>query len=695
MPAWQAGFPGSGMVTNLPLILPPLFRERRMPPSIVDLVRSARAEQAAGRLAEAARMLERCRKIDAEDFNYLIAQADLLRELGRIDEALDLYRRLLGRAPRVAALFDNCALMLVQAGRYGQAEAVLQEGIRQNPDAASLLRNLGILYADLGRPDQGVGLVRDATALAPRDATLRLDLGNVLVRMRQYAEAEKEFRIADELRPNDPGILNNIGGALRHQRKIAAAEEVFRSALQRHPEDPDLNNNLAGLLRVQGRIGEAKELYRRALALRTPWPQVHSNYIFCLDFDEEAGLEEQAAARREWHELNEAPHLALAPPLQRVRDPDKKVLRIGYMSGDFNFHSASDGFGSVLLHHDRSRFHVTLYSNSDHEDSRTEEFIKVADRYVRARMMSDDRLAALIRQDEIDVLVDLSGHSAGNRLPVFARRPAPVQATGWGYATSTGLQAMDYLLADRWLVPWESDRFYTEEIAVLPCVLSFRVPERLPALSPPPCVDKGFVTFGNFNRIVKASPSCLEAWARILQRVPGSRLLLKCMTFDDAEVRRSVLDRLVGFGAAEDQVVLRGSSSRAEQLQMHAEVDIALDSFRNNGGVTTCEALAMGVPVVTLCGDVPVSRNGASIMAGLGCPEWIAHDIADYVEKVCGLAADPSRLVDIRKGLRQLLLSSPLGNNRRYTREVEAAYRRMWIRYCMGMRGAGTARKAV
>ena len=400
-----------------------------MSSTIVDLVRAARAHQAEGRLDEAAQLLEQCRQIDSGDINYLIGRADLMRVRGRIDDALACYRQLFRKAPRVPALFDNCALMLVEAGRLGQAEEVLLQGLGLNPGTGSLLRNLGILYSDAGQPDRGVGLVREAIRLDPRNVKLRIDLGNVLIRLRRYAEAEQEFRAADALCPDDAGILNNIGGALRHQRKIGAAEEIYRRALAVHPDDPDLANNLAGLLRLQGRIAEAKEWYGRALALRSPWPQVHSNLIFCLDFDEAAGLEEQAAARREWQQQHEAPCLPAVQPIDRARDPERSVLRIGYVSADFNFHSASDGFGSVLLNHDRDRFHVTLYSNSDLEDPRTQDFIEIADRYRRVRLMTDDQLAAQIRRDEIDVLVDLSGHSAGNRLPVFARRPAPVAYT--------------------------------------------------------------------------------------------------------------------------------------------------------------------------------------------------------------------------------------------------------------------------
>lgn len=656
--------------------------------TILELVQAARVLQKAGRLDEAGQLFEDARARWSEDIVFLIGHGDYLRATGRIEEAIGAFRKAIGLAPKMPALYEHLSVLLLSLGRDGESEEALRQGLSENPGAPTLLRNIGSFLADTGRGREGLEFLMDAVSRDPRSANLRLDLGNLLVKLRMYPEAEAEFRKVLAARPGDPGVLNNIGGVLRHQSRLAEAEAAYLEGLRASPDDPDLNANLAGTLRLQGRIGDAKAYYERALALRSPWPMVHSNLIFCLDFDEDAGLADLAAARRLWQEAIEAPLLAAARPLDRRAHPDRKVLRIGYVSADFNMHSASDSFGAVLLQHDRRRFHVTLYSGSEIEDRRTAEFIAQADQFHRVHLLSDDDLAALIRRDSIDLLVDLSGHSAGNRLPVFARRPAPVQATGWGYATSTGMHAMDYMLADRWLIPWESRGFYTEEIVELPCFLSFRVPDDLPPVAPAPCLANGFVTFGSFNRLAKASDSCFRSWARLLHEVPGSRLLLKCPTLEDATTRRRILDLFRVAGIAEDRLVLRGRSPRDQQLAMHGEVDIGLDSFRHCGGITTCEALAMGVPVVSLCGDVPVARNGAALLAGLGCPEWIAGSVDDYVAKARDLAADTARLAAIRGGLRQLLLASPLGDNPGYAREVEGAYRRMWLRYCMGLGGS-------
>ncbi len=642
-------------------------------------------------MAEARELYRQAGERAPDDVSYLIGFGDFLRASGRVDEAVTTLRKAVSLSPKLGPLYEHISMLLLSLGRQAEAEEALRRGLAENPGSASLLRNMGSFLSSSGRSEAGIEYLCKAVEANPESSDLRVDLGNLLIRMRRYAEAEAEYRKALELSPNDLGVINNIGGALRHQFRLAEAEAVYRDALGSFPDDPDLNGNLAGALLQMGRVGEAKTFYARALALRSPWPGVHSNLVLCLDFDEEAGLAEQAAARRHWQEVNEAPFLGTAAPFQAPPDPDRKVLRVGYVSADFNWHSASDGFGPVLLNHDRASIHATLYSCSHVEDQRTQEFIARADRFRRVHLLSDDDLAALIRKDGIDILVDLSGHSAGNRLPVFARRPAPVQATGWGYATSTGMLSMDYLLADRWLVPWENRDFYTEEIVELPCVLSFRLPENLPAVGPAPCQRNGFITFGSFNRLAKASDACLRSWARLLLAVPDSRLLIKSSSLVDPTLQQRLLDLFGESGIGPERLELRGESTRLQQLVMHNEVDICLDTFRHCGGVTTCEALAMGVPVVTLCGDVPVARNGASILAGLGCPEWITGSVDAYIETICGLAADPDRLAAIRAGLRQLLLASPLGDNAGYARQVESAYRRMWVRYCMGLRGGVTS----
>lgn len=663
------------------------------------------AEALAADLAEARRLRQEGRPAEAEaiylsyvrrgivSFRMALGYADLLREQGRDEEALAWFRRAQGFEPTLPALYDHCAALLARLRRYDEALAMLQRGLQLEPDSVSMLRNLGLLLAALGRTVEGRPYLERAAALAPDSVDLQLDLGNLLQRVGAYPESEAAYRRLLAQQPDHAAALNNLGGVLRRQRRYAEAEAAYRAAMAAAPAYPDPAANLAGTLREQGRVEEAKTWYRRALALRSPWPEIHSNLVFCLDFDGEAGLEEQREERRRWREAIELPLAARARRHSAAPDPAKR-LRIGYVSADFNRHSASDMFGAVLLNHDLQQLDVILYSNAEREDDRTAAFAAHATAFRRVRPYDDEALADIVQADGIDILVDLSGHSAHNRLPLFALRPAPVQVTAWGYATGTGLHSIDWFMADQRLVPEAMRPAFTERILELPCFLTYRAPDYLPDPGTAPCTRRGHVTFGNMNRLAKASDECLAVWAELLHRVPGSRLLLKCPSLDDPTPRQRILAQFAARGIGAERLDLRGATPHLEQLATYREIDIALDPFPHCGGTTTCEALSMGVPVVSLCGEVPVARNGYSLLNAIGCGEWVAFDRQAYLDIAVRLAADRDRIAALRGLLRDLVRASPLGDAAGYTRAVETAYRRIWVQHCIETRaraGGGAA----
>jgi len=658
---------------------------------VADLVAKALAHRKAGRLEEALLCYRRAADAAPGHLPVLAGIADLLRAMGRLEEAVPWFEKAIAAAPDHPELYDNLALVLLQLRRYREVERVLRQGVARLPRAVSTMRNLGMVLSDSGRPGDAIPWLQRIVEMQPRNAGYRKDLGIALQRMQAYGAAETQYRKALELAPDDLEALNNLGSVIRLQGRLTEAEGIYRQALAVDPEFADVLANLGSALREQGRIGAAKEVFRRALAVRSPWPNVHSNLIFCLDFDGEAGLQEQQEERRRWREAIEAPLRAArrASPGPAGGSQRGKRLRVGYVSADFNRHSASDMFGAVLMNHDLSGLDVVLYSGGDREDDRTAEFAAHCTTFRRVKLFDDQALADLIEADGIDILVDLSGHSAGNRLPVFARRPAPVQVTAWGYATGTGLSSMDVFLADGRLVPEGLRHHFTERIVELSCFLSYRAPEYLPEVAPLPALDAGHVTFGNFNRLAKASEQCLLSWADLLLSLPGSRLLLKCKTLDDGAARQRVLDLFGRKGVAAERVDLRGTSPHVEQLRCYGDVDVALDPFPHCGGTTTCEALSMGVPVVSLCGQVPVSRNGLSLLSAIDFREWVAHDLPGYLATARALAGDLPRLAAIREGLRDLVRASPLGDNAAYAREVEGVYRRLWLRHCMEAGGQG------
>lgn len=650
-------------------------------PQIEQDLQDAWQWRSSGRLDEIEHV---CRRAISDGHNSLLLalmMAEILVDTGRGPEAVTWYEKALSLAPPGVPVADRLGALLADLGRFEEAEAVLAQALEMAPDVPTTLHTLGNILARSGRPSDGLDYLARAAEHAPQDLNIQTALGNVLLQLRRYGEAEAQFRTGLAIKPDDVSLLNNLAAICRWQGRLSEAERLYRRTMEIDPSYPDAPANLAGLLRHAGRVPEAIGMLRQALKLRSPWPGMHSNLIFCLDFDGDGNLEEQQAERARWRAANEDP---LAPLRYRHRapaDPGKR-LRIGYVSADFRVHSASDMFGGVLLNHDLERLDVVLYSSNDIEDERSDAFAGRATEFHRVRGLSDEALAARIHGDRIDILVDLSGHSSGNRLSTFARRPAPVQVTAWGYATGTGLRSIDYFLADRRLVPESLRSHFSEAILELSCFLTYRAPAYLPTPGPLPMATRREVTFACMNRLSKASDACLRTWAGLLRKVPNSRLLLKCTSLADPAVRARIIALFGSEGIADFRLDLRGETPHERHLQTYREIDIALDPFPHCGGTTTCESLMMGVPVVTLCGKVPVARNGYALLGALGLDDLVAGDPDAYIAKAVTLAADTDRLRILRSTLRSTVESSPIGNNDAYTREIESVYREIWRTYC-------------
>ncbi|MGY3291827.1 putative O-linked N-acetylglucosamine transferase (SPINDLY family) [Bradyrhizobium sp. LM3.6] len=371
------------------------------------------------------------------------------------------------------------------------------------------------------------------------------------------------------------------------------------------------------------------------------------------------------------------PQRKLSP---RHLDPDRRIV-IGYVAAEFWYHSAAFGLLPVLRHHDHARFEIVCYSCSPLRDEMTAQFKSTADVWVDAWQLSDDELADRIQADKVDILIDVSGHSTGNRLPVFARKPAPVQVTGFGHATGTGLQTMDYLLADPIFIPPSARHLLAEKVHDLPCLITTD-----PILDVPPSelpmLRNGYVTFGVFNRIYKISDEAIRVWSKVMRAVTGSRIIIKHTLLDDPLLRDSLVARFVARGIAEENVICLGSTPRHEHLLAFANVDISLDTFPQNGGVSTWESLYAGVPVVAKLGNGASSRAGGSIVAAVGLDDWVAEDDDGYAAIACRYATQPAHLAKLRAELPARIASSPAGNVEIYTQRVEAGYRKFWHDYC-------------
>lgn len=580
-----------------------------------------------------------------------------LSNLGNASVALDLHEEALHSYDRALALNANLAeahngrgWALSRLRNYDGALASLDRALSIKPDYAAALANRAVALRELQRFDEGLADGNRAIALAPDEANGWLARAGVLLQIQQIAQASHDC-----------------------EQALAIAPDSIQAHLV-------LGLCLAGL----GRVDEALASFDRALDIQPDLQSAISNKIFTLDFVGDATVERHQQARQVWWERVGAKIASeAAGPHDNSRDPDRRLV-LGYVSSDFNAHSAAFIFKPVLQHHDRAQFEIVCYSCSSKVDTTTSEFQGIADRWRDASQWTDERLDAEIRADGVDILIDLSGHTRGNRLSVFARKPAPIQVHGWGHGTGTGLPTIDYLFSDPVAIPFAVRHLFAETVVDLPCFVTLTpLPAGIERASTP-AISNGFVTFGVFNRISKISDEAAEVWSRILKRVPGSRLLIKDVALDDQLVRDNLLARFAACGLPAERVDLLGATLRSEHLASFNRVDICLDPFPQNGGVSTWEALQMGVPVVAKLGNSLPSRAAGSILTALGLSDWVTDSDEGYIEIAVGHAADIGALDRLRRDLPGQIDSAAAGNPVPYARAVDEAYRAMWKRYCNG-----------
>ncbi len=619
-----------------------------------------------------------------------LRRAKALLDLHRPDDALRAIDRALALGPGLAEAWLGRANILSELGRHDEALAACDRALVQRPEFAEAWLGRGNVCRDLAQFEEALADYDKALALQPQLAAAHLGRGNVCFEQGRHDEAEAAFAQALALQPTLAEAWLGRGNVHSECRRPHEALAAYDKALQYRPELAAAWLGRGNALFELTNLTEALAAFDRAQAIR-PDARTLSNRIFALDFASHVGFAEQQAARAQWWRVI-GPAVAARPPLTHRNDrtPDRKI-KLGYVSADFRNHSAGLSFRSILLNHDTSQFDVTCYSGTLVEDDITESFRRAADRWRNVARLSDDALCEHIQADAIDILVDLSGHSAGNRLCVFARKPAPIQVTAWGHATGTGLPTIDYLFSDPVACPPAARHLFAEKIYDLPCLITIdALPERV-APSPPPVIATGGITFGVFNRANKILPETVAVWARILNAVPGSKMLLKHFGFGEQATRQRLLDMFGAHGIAPDRILFRGATSRRDHLAAFGEIDISLDPFPQNGGISTWESLQRGVPVVAMLGNSVSSRLGGAILSAVGLTEWVAEDGDGYCAIAAQFARSPERLTALRHELPQRLASSAAGNSAAYTRAVEQAYRTMWAAYCRGNNAPGLA----
>ncbi len=571
-----------------------------------------------------------------------------------------------------------------KTGQLAEAEALYRQLLVSEPHQPDALFMLSVLLAANGRGSEAVGLLQTATAVAPDRANIHYFLGVVLQAAGDRYGAVKAYARAVELDPKLCEAHMNMGVALREVGLLDDAIRCEERALALQPDSTHILCNLGSIYKDLGRFDAAIAHLQRALDLDPTLAEVHSNLLYILNYSAAVTREEVYDAHRGWEYVHgQFP----APPPHPVDRTADRRLRIGYVSPDLCFHSVANFIEPVLRHHDRLRIDLFCYSDVIQPDEVTFRLAALIGEGWRVLSGLDDEQAAQkIRDDRVDILIDLAGHTSHNRLRTFARRPAPVQVSWMGYPNTTGLSAIDYRLTDRWADPEGAEAWHSEKLVRLPHgFLCYQPPTDAPLPGPPPCETKGFVTFGSFNQLAKLSPETIVCWAEILRALPTARLLIKARGLDDPATKSYLLAQFEAAGVAPDHLELAGHvGSRSDHLATYGRVDIALDPFPYNGTTTTCEALWMGVPTVVLAGDRHVARVGVSLLSALALEALIADSMPTYIECAKALALDATQLAAIRSSLRPRFAASPMTDAPRFVQALEEEFFLLWRRWLAG-----------
>lgn len=591
-----------------------------------------------------------------------------------------------------------------QQGRLGEAESAYRRVLAQLPGHAGALRNLGVLALQTGHAGPALELFDAALARTPGDAGLHGQRGDALLALGRLPEAIAALREATRLDPRSAVLWNSLGMAEERHGKLAAARAAWRQAIARLDSGGAVGtlagqagdarsalaatcwNNLGNACLKGGAVEEAIDCHRQALALAPANALIHSNLLRDLTHVDDRAPEALLAEHRAYWE-----RFAGLPRQTQTgfdRDPERP-LRIGWVSADVRDHAVARFLLPLLRHLDRAAFESVLYGAVARPDAVTRQLAGYAAGLRQTLGMADEALVRQIREDRIDILIDLSGHTGDNRLPLFASKPAPLQLTWLGYPMTTGAppELIDYRISDAIAdPPGPADAHASEALWRLPGCNWCYEPSAAPEVDETPPVLRragAEFTFASFNAIAKLSPSCLALWARVLAAVPRSRLLLKSFALADADTRAALARRFFALGIdAERLVLMAPQADTAAHLAQYRHVDLCLDSLPYNGTTTTCEALWMGVPVLTLAGSEHRARVGASLLSHAGLPELVAADDAAFVAMASTLAHEPERLAALRRGLRQRLQSSRLMDGPRFAQDFGAAMRAMWRQRC-------------
>jgi predicted O-linked N-acetylglucosamine transferase (SPINDLY family) len=639
------------------------------------------AARAAGRKEDALEMFQKALSFFPDSPNVLSDLSFALLELNRFDEALPFIEKVKKLQPKGAEGALAFGKYLIHKKRLPEAEAELSRAISLNPKLFEAHLRYGNAVRDQGRLEEAAGAFRKALQINPSYVDGYINFGALLWSLGKSADAVQQYQRAIEINPQSFQARNNLGVALSDLGRHDEAIVQFKACLQINPQHAKAHNNLANALRNIGALDEALIAFDRATDLAPENATFLSNAVFSHNFSPQNDAQKRFAIARKWGERFADGLLATIPPHTNTRDPQRR-LKIGYVSPDFCNHVVTMFFVPLAANHRPEQVEITCYSNVIANDALTMKLKELIPRWHNISALDDDAAAQKIREDKIDILVDLALHTAGNRLGVFARKPAPVQVCYLGTIGSTGLKQMDYRLTDRFLDP-------PDRIEDCYCEKTIRLPDACwcfdPLATPPPVtaapvLSKGYITFGCQAAFMKFNDPLVSLWAAVLKAIPQSRMIVRA---DSGPQQQRLAAWFAKHGVGRERVEFVSTVGRLEFLKRHEQIDIALDTFPYSGVTTSLDAYLMGVPVLSLCGRDALSRAGLSLAASLGLAEvLVATSPTQFVEKAIALASNPQKLNGLRQQLRAQFAKSPLADAPRFTQNLEQAYRQMWQTWC-------------
>ncbi len=616
--------------------------------------------------------------LPAEDAPRLHKLGMAFHQRNSLPAAVQCYEAALALQSTLAEAHGCLGAALQAQGQSDAAILQYEEAIRLKPDYATAHDSLGTALQEAGQIDRAIEHYRLAVSLMPRFAMAHRNLGTALQAREEFDLAMSHYERALALDPDDAAVHVNLGTLFRLRGDLNAAQAGYERAITALPDNAVAHSNLGSLLQERGEHDAAIARLQQALVHNPDHADAQANLLFVLNYHPDRSATEIFDAYREYDARVGVPLRDTWRPHANVADPARR-LRVGYVSGDFRAHAVSHFLEPLLANHDKRSFEVFAYAEQLASDAATARYRRYADHWITTVGLSNDALAARIRVDGIDILVDLAGHTSKNRLRVFARRPAPVSVSWLGFGYTTGLSAIDYLLTDSASAPEGSEALFAEQPWRLATPsFAYRPGEGMGSVNALPALERGFVTFGTLTRAVRVNHHTVRVWSRILQEVPKSQLVIDSSSFREQSMRESLLTRFLVHGIGPERLQIGFHTPPWDVLR---GIDIGLDCFPHNSGTTLFESLYMGLPYVTLAGRPSVGRLGSSILMGLGHPEWIAHSEDEYVDKCLALASDLPALAAIRAGLRAQTRTSALMDEGGFARKVEAAYHEMFSRW--------------